>query len=110
MLDLYRDHVFIAVFFYWSRKKIYALYQTELGPVTKWVTIAASRPGAAPPTSFDDAMATPTAQEFVFVSCLDPSICSFDTTAVLTTFSTKPSTAQLSLTTARFVLIISQSQ
>jgi hypothetical protein len=58
--------------------KIYALYQTQFGPVTKWVTIAASRAGASPPANYDDAMTSPTAQEFVFVSCIDSTICNFD--------------------------------
>jgi len=60
-----------------TNTKIFALYQTEIGPVTKWMTIASSRPGGPPPVTFDDAMASPSAQEFVFESCIDSSICNF---------------------------------
>jgi len=58
--------------------RIYVLYQTEIGPVTKWATIAAGKPGAPPPIAFDDAMTSSAAQEYVFVSCLDPSNCKFE--------------------------------
>ena len=57
--------------------------------MTKWVTIGASRPGAPAPASFDDAMTSPTSQEFVFVSCIDASICNFGS-ASMTTFSKSP--------------------
>jgi len=66
---------------------IYVLFQTQLGPVTKWATFAASRPGGNPPLSFDDAMTSPSSHEFVFISCIDPLICDFDTTATMTTYT-----------------------
>jgi len=64
--------------------RVYALYQTEIGPVTKWATIAAGNPGSPPPMDFNDPMTSPSAEELVFVSCLDPSNCKFTITEDVT--------------------------
>ncbi len=53
------------------------MYQTFIGPVTQYATYAVSKPGTTPPISFDDAMTSPTADEFVFIKYLDSSICNF---------------------------------
>jgi len=72
--------------------------------VTKWATIAASKPGAAPPIGFDDAMMSPSADEFVFVSCLDPTNCKFSITPdSVYSFPKKPSSAVVPHKKARII-------